>query len=156
MSSTHPVDALVHPDENEWDTRGDMLPSHASCSNTCMSGGVLSDSCSQEELQPAVQPGQASRDLLVVVGNPGTGKSSLLNSLIGKVAFRSGTSWGAGLTGALDMELHNGVTYCDTPGLNDVAMQEQAAAAIKEALQQEGAYTYRLLFVIAPRSQRPR
>jgi hypothetical protein len=40
----------------------------------------------------------STSSLLLMLGNPGTGKSTLLNALIGKVVFRSGVSFGRGMT----------------------------------------------------------
>jgi len=83
---------------------------------------------------------------VVMIGNPGTGKSTLLNGIIGKVAFNSGVSWGTGMTYQLDMRTVKGVRYMDTPGLSDVAMRKKAAVAIKEAMRQGG--EFQLFFVV--------
>jgi len=85
---------------------------------------------------------------LIFCGNPGAGKSTLLNGLIGKVVFKSGVSAGGGLTSQLDWyhddeeDLH----YADTPGLDDNTLRKAAAAAITEALRQNG--FYKLVFVV--------
>ena len=42
--------------------------------------------------------------VLLAIGNPGSGKSTILNILAGKTLFRSGISFGNGLTNKLDME----------------------------------------------------
>lgn len=39
-----------------------------------------------------------SKQHVVFVGNPGVGKSTLLNSLVGSAVFKSGLSTGSGLT----------------------------------------------------------
>merc|ERR1712107_927651 len=83
---------------------------------------------------------------LVMVGNPGTGKSTLLNGLIGKYEFKSGVSFGKGLTSRLDKHEHNNVVYMDTPGLADTEMREEAATAIHEAMMQGG--NYKIIFVV--------
>ena len=41
---------------------------------------------------------------------------------------------------------NDGVTYMDTPGLSDVKLREQAAAAIEEALKSGGKYS--ICFVV--------
>lgn len=66
------------------------------------------------------------------MGNPGTGKSTLLNSLIGRVVFRSGVSIATGLTSHVQWHEHEGVMYGDTPGLADVTHRTQAAREISK------------------------
>ena len=60
--------------------------------------------------------------------------------------FKSGVSFGAGLTYQLDTVEVNGVTYMDTPGLDDIEMRKKAAEAITHALKQDG--SYRVMFVL--------
>ncbi|KAF4031943.1 50S ribosome-binding GTPase [Phytophthora infestans] len=80
------------------------------------------------------------------LGNPGTGKSTLINCLVGTALFNSGLSYGGGLTKEFQTRLHGNVQYMDTPGLADRNIQQKAAAAITEALQQSG--TYKLFFMV--------
>ncbi|RLN95889.1 hypothetical protein BBJ28_00015402 [Nothophytophthora sp. Chile5] len=80
------------------------------------------------------------------LGNPGAGKSTLINCLAGGVMFESGVSYGGGLTKHFQKRLHDGVVYMDTPGLADRQIQETAARAITEALRQSGAY--KLFFMV--------
>ncbi|POM75271.1 Hypothetical protein PHPALM_7647 [Phytophthora palmivora] len=79
------------------------------------------------------------------LGNPGTGKSTLINCLAGSAIFNSGLSYGGGLTQNFQKRIHDNVNYMDTPGLADRKIQEKAAAAITEALQQSG--TCKLFFM---------
>ena len=56
---------------------------------------------------------------ILLMGNPGKGKSTLLNGLIGKVTFKSGFAQFGGLTYELAKHEVDGVMYMDTPGLDD-------------------------------------
>ena len=80
------------------------------------------------------------------IGNPGTGKSTLANCIARSLLFKSGLKFGDGMTFQLDMKKCNEVTYLDTPGLDDIKLRKQAAAAITKALKQNG--TYQIFFVI--------
>ncbi|OWZ24250.1 hypothetical protein PHMEG_000729 [Phytophthora megakarya] len=80
------------------------------------------------------------------MGNPGTGKSTLINCLVGSPIFDSGLSYGGGMTKNFQARTHENVRYMDTPGLADRNIQEMAASAITEALQQSG--TYKLFFMV--------
>ena len=81
----------------------------------------------------------------LMIGNPGVGKSTLLNGLVGKAVFKSGVSIAPGLTKVLQMyQAPWGAWYGDTPGL---AYTPQAAEEIAKALKtQHGCY--KLLFVV--------
>eukprot|EP00918_Siedleckia_nematoides_P054835 GHVU01119760.1.p1 GENE.GHVU01119760.1~~GHVU01119760.1.p1 ORF type:complete len:485 (-),score=79.00 GHVU01119760.1:1679-3085(-) len=82
----------------------------------------------------------------IFVGNPGVGKSALLNGLIGSARFQCGLNFGSGLTKVLQLVEHQGVQYVDTPGLADVDMRKQAAQEIERALKQN--CSYRIVFVV--------
>jgi hypothetical protein len=80
------------------------------------------------------------------LGNPGTGKSTLINCLLGDAQFKSGLSWGGGLTQDYQRFDKDGIAYMDAPGLADETIQLQAAQAITKALKQSG--KYKLFFMV--------
>lgn len=90
----------------------------------------------------------ASQKCFLFVGNPGTGKSTIINGLIGEPVFKAGCSKnGAGLTFQFDSQDVVGFgRVMDTPGLADEKMKEKAAQAITTALKQDG--FYRIFFVM--------
>ncbi|KAF4149379.1 AIG1 family [Phytophthora infestans] len=82
----------------------------------------------------------------LLLGNPGTGKSTLLNCIIGEQVFEAGICYGGGLTEFFRKHEHDGDVFMDTPGLADRKLMKKAAAAITEALRQSGAY--KLFFMV--------
>ena len=80
------------------------------------------------------------------IGNPGAGKSTLADCIAERILFKSGISFGSGITYRLDKEKHNGIMYLDIPGLADIKMRKAAASAITEALSQNG--SYQIFFVV--------
>lgn len=87
------------------------------------------------ETQPS-HPANSEPFRVVFIGNPGTGKSTLMNGLIGEAKFDSGISLGLflpsydslkfldgiGVTRQITLFTHNGITYCDTPGLGMISL----------------------------------
>jgi GTP-binding protein EngB required for normal cell division len=103
--------------------------------------------------------GLADEETIIMVGNPGMGKSTLLNQLCETVLFRSGEGEGHhGCTTHLqwhEIPPASGwpkLNLCDTPGLSDLTMAEKAAAQIKAALERKP--SARLLFVMKENDNR--
>ena len=67
---------------------------------------------------------------IVAIGNPGAGKSTILNGIAGAILFKSGISFGEGLTYQLDEKENSRGKFLDTPGLADNARREEAGKAI--------------------------
>lgn len=96
----------------------------------------------------------AKKKCYLFVGNPGTGKSTIMNGLAGKAVFKAEPSFsGSGVTFQFDIAEVPGVgLLMDTPGLADVEMKKKASEAITSALKQNG--FYRVFFVITLQSGR--
>jgi len=90
------------------------------------------------------------------VGNPGTGKSTIINGVIGRPVFKAKTSLdGNGVTFQLDTRHVEGKgTFMDTPGLADEKLRRAAAEAITTALKQDG--FYKIFFVLTVEAGRVR
>ena len=93
-------------------------------------------------------------DKRIFIGNPGVGKSTLLNSVAGKVVFKSGVSAGKGLTSQLDQVVVGSITYCDTPGLADDTHRKAAGVAISKVLKEGG--PSQIIFVVTEEAGRVR
>ena len=83
---------------------------------------------------------------IIVIGNPGAGKSTILNGLAGEVLFESGVSIGDGMTYQLDERENARGTFFDTPGLADNTLREAAGKAISTALRKGG--NFKILFFV--------
>ena len=86
------------------------------------------------------------KEYWLFVGNPGAGKSTIINSLLKQEIAKAGTSAGGGLTKNFALYPHGNITYVDTPGLEDIENRAGAAKEIEKALKQDG--KYRIFFII--------
>ena len=91
-----------------------------------------------------------NRDIIIVIGNPGYGKSSLLNALAQKKIFKSGISIGTGLTQHCETFEDNRFILVDTPGLNDCdrIIRENAAKEIKQCFETYKGKNVKIIFMI--------
>ena len=95
-----------------------------------------------------------SKQYRLFIGNPGVGKSTLVNCLAQKILFKNGVSIGGGLTYQMEKREHDGIVYMDTPGLADIKLRKAAAEAITKALRQNG--IYQIFFVVTLEAGRVR
>ncbi|KAI0558752.1 50S ribosome-binding GTPase [Gracilaria domingensis] len=91
---------------------------------------------------------------IVVAGNPGVGKSAILNGMIGRARFKSGISIGEGMSQILQNVRVGGEVFYDTPGLDDLHFREQAAEEISKAF--KGGGKFKLIFVVTLEAGRVR
>lgn len=95
-----------------------------------------------------------SKPFMIFAGNPGAGKSTIINSWNGSTVFQSGVNLGKGLTKCLQTKDTGSVILADTPGLSDVSLRTKAAAAITKVLRL--AHNAKLFFVVTLESGRVR
>ena len=89
---------------------------------------------------------------IIAIGNPGSGKSTFLNSLAGEKLFKSGVNIGSGLTFELDDKVNAKGHFMDTPGLADRKLRKAAGEAISEGLRKNG--EYKVIFFVTQESGR--
>ena len=89
---------------------------------------------------------------IIAIGNPGGGKSTILNGFAGQLLFQSGVSIGSGLTKQLESKTLKGITYIDTPGLADDTNREAAGEALSDVFRRGG--RMKIVFFITLQSGR--
>lgn len=89
---------------------------------------------------------------IIFLGNPGSGKSALLNSVAGKYVAVSGLNAGGGLTTKAHAVKVDEFILVDTPGFADIISEDEIALEIENSLK-EPAF-YRLIFVLVLRNGR--
>ena len=94
----------------------------------------------------------SSEAAIIAIGNPGSGKSTILNAIAGEVLFKSGISFGQGLTDQLNVREYNGRKFIDTPGIADDTYRKQAGEAITTAFQKGG--PHKIIFFVQTESGR--
>lgn len=102
------------------------------------------------QLQQVMETASAPSRMTVRVifcGNPGVGKSTILNALVGDHKFPSGLAMGAGLTQQYKVLSLNDIEYVDTPGLADAVTGKSAATQISLALSEPDC-TFTPIFVV--------
>jgi len=91
---------------------------------------------------------------IIAIGNPGAGKSTVLNSLAQEHLFDSGISIGQGLTDNLYKKKVGNVEYHDTPGIADDTFRKIAGAALSNVFSNGG--RMKLIFFVTQQTGRLR
>ena len=118
--------------------------------NQCESN--LSNGNGRESLKEIKPISKESLSKIIAVGNPGAGKSTILNSLAEEVLFKSGVSVGKGMTYKLDEAENKNGHFLDTPGLADEELRKKAGEAISVGLRKGG--SYKVIFFVTQESGR--
>ena len=116
-------------------------------------------SCFPAESTSTVQGCDCGNGMMhfIYIGNPGTGKTTLLNNQLGEISLASGVvGAGGGMTRGLQCveKKERKTILCDTPGLNDPWIRHEAAGNITQGLKKGGCF--KVFFVVKLESGRVR
>lgn len=120
-----------------------MSPSERACCNTktsrCMRASGFSvhgdwNAVIQQPTKTMFRTPPKDIPRIVFTGNPGSGKSTILNSIIGKKLYQSGASLGGGKTKNATYYKYRGRLLTDTPGLSDAEDPDDACKQLQSAL----------------------
>lgn len=95
--------------------------------------------------------GLSVNNYVVLIGNQGSGKSTILNSIIGEKVAKAGLGQ-KGITQNFQKVRYGQLTFVDTPGLANVFSPDQTALEIEKSLKLNGYYS--IIFVVNLRSGR--
>ncbi|KNE69149.1 hypothetical protein AMAG_14006 [Allomyces macrogynus ATCC 38327] len=86
------------------------------------------------------------QETVLFIGNPGTGKTTLINSVAGKIISKAGPVFVGGIMfDDSQYTVVDGIKWVNTPGLPDIKQCKLGAKGIIKTLKQPG--HYRLIFV---------
>jgi len=92
------------------------------------------------------------KPVLTLIGNPGSGKSTILNGMAGVLHFPSGLSLVKGCTTTISYFETDRHLLCDTPGLADIITRQEAAQQLQGLLHRS--IPIKLAFVVTLKNGR--
>jgi GTP-binding protein EngB required for normal cell division len=105
------------------------------------------NSCSCNNPTETTIPTLKPSEVILFLGNPGVGKSTLCNTIFQQPVFNAGPFIdGGGMTLRKQEYEYQNTLYIDTPGLSYEETRMQAAREIEEALKKNS--NYKIIFVI--------
>lgn len=102
------------------------------------------------------KPNNIPNEIIMFLGNPGVGKSTLYNSIFLQAIFKSGNSFGTALTTHQQEYIYDNKLYIDTPGVDDIDENRRAQAGIEIGQALKHNMKYKIIFVAGLESGRIR